>query len=320
MVLASLATVVPMLCFLVFASPHPAATVVLTALTMLAMLSLWTGGLSDPGILPRQPPPPVQGPPGMVVNRNRTAVVAIPRPQGSDQPTEVTVDRKWCYTCNLLRPPRASHCPYCDVCVERHDHHCPWFGTCVGRRNYGLFYLFVNSITVLGVAVTAAAVWSMVAAAQAVKAEGVLQSNNAAFWEAARRQHYIAVVVGIYAVCILTCVGGLCGYHTRIVCENRTTHEDMRLHSRVRARPSIWNRGVVGNCRELVCAPRGPSLLRRALAGADGVALTAAEFDVAPTVGAPTAEAPEMIPLPPAPVDNEPSPRPVETPVEDPEI
>jgi len=60
---------------------------------------------------------------------------------------------KYCYSCNIYRPPRAVHCGDCDACVSVMDHHCPFVSNCIGSRNYGLFvtfifYLLLNSIMV----------------------------------------------------------------------------------------------------------------------------------------------------------------------------
>lgn len=60
---------------------------------------------------------------------------------------------KFCRTCCIWRPPRTSHCPTCENCVERFDHHCPWLGTCIGKRNYIYFYLFLLSLGALLVVV-----------------------------------------------------------------------------------------------------------------------------------------------------------------------
>ena len=57
---------------------------------------------------------------------------------------------RWCDTCSLWRPPRASHCSLCGRCYERFDHHCPWVGTCVARCNHRFFSIFVAGVGVAG--------------------------------------------------------------------------------------------------------------------------------------------------------------------------
>ena len=52
---------------------------------------------------------------------------------------------RFCYTCNIIKPPGVSHCKTCNVCVERFDHHCPWVGNCIGKNNYKYFFCFFNS-------------------------------------------------------------------------------------------------------------------------------------------------------------------------------
>lgn len=80
-----------------------------------------------------------------------------------DNPTEHILERrkylaihgpfltkmKYCFTCDIYRPPRTVHCGICNCCIERLDHHCPWLGTCVGKRNYKYFICFVSLIAVL---------------------------------------------------------------------------------------------------------------------------------------------------------------------------
>lgn len=45
----------------------------------------------------------------------------------------------YCHNCRLNAPPRAHHCPICDVCVLKRDHHCIFTGNCVGYSSHRHF-------------------------------------------------------------------------------------------------------------------------------------------------------------------------------------
>eukprot|EP00112_Aurelia_sp_Birch-Aquarium-sp1_P001547 Seg1167.3 transcript_id=Seg1167.3/GoldUCD/mRNA.D3Y31 product="Palmitoyltransferase app" protein_id=Seg1167.3/GoldUCD/D3Y31 len=127
------------------------------------MATLLKTAFMDPGIIPRasieeatyiekQLESPVQEP-------------GVYRPPPRTIETEVKgqpVKLKYCFTCKIFRPPRASHCSMCDNCVERFDHHCPWVGNCVGKRNYRYFYLFLVSLSLLCVYIFACVIAHLV--------------------------------------------------------------------------------------------------------------------------------------------------------------
>ncbi|XP_032993182.1 palmitoyltransferase ZDHHC9 isoform X2 [Lacerta agilis] len=89
-------------------------------LFLFAMATLLRTSFSDPGVIPRAMPdeaafiemeieatngtvPPGQRPPPRIKNF---------------QINNQIVKLKYCYTCKIFRPPRASHCSICDNCVE----------------------------------------------------------------------------------------------------------------------------------------------------------------------------------------------------------
>lgn len=110
-------------------------------LVAMNLATLFKVALTDPGIVPRQQPPPgasdFSWPPAF------KDVVIDGRP----------VQLKFCDTCYLYRPLRTIHCSVCNNCVTGlhgppytacqklqspfrastdFDHHCPWIGNCVG--------------------------------------------------------------------------------------------------------------------------------------------------------------------------------------------
>lgn len=101
---------------------------VLVLLLAVATLTCLTLSVTvDPGILLPRSPLPKQEPGVAMVNGNEVVL-------------------KVCPTCNILRPPRSSHCQFCDYCVEEFDHHCGVLGSCVAKRTFrffGGFFVFL---------------------------------------------------------------------------------------------------------------------------------------------------------------------------------
>eukprot|EP00927_Polykrikos_kofoidii_P009982 TRINITY_DN14205_c0_g1_i1.p1 TRINITY_DN14205_c0_g1~~TRINITY_DN14205_c0_g1_i1.p1 ORF type:complete len:447 (-),score=30.74 TRINITY_DN14205_c0_g1_i1:315-1655(-) len=144
---------------------------------------------------------------------------------------------KWCTTCKVIRPPRASHCRDCDNCILVHDHHCPFVNNCIGQRNYPFFMSFLFSTVCLGGASMLGIVLWL-------------------FHERGISWHYNEVLMYSFLGCIcvpasLLTLGvlGLGCFHMGLACRGRTTRE-------------VLGRGGDAVGGRTLCNFRGPSLIR----------------------------------------------------------
>ncbi|KOC61792.1 putative palmitoyltransferase ZDHHC14 [Habropoda laboriosa] len=236
----------------------PAIPVIGGLLFIFVMSALFRTSFSDPGVIPRatadeaayiekQIEVPNNGNSKMYRPPPRTKEVLV-----KGQPVKL----KYCFTCKIFRPPRASHCSLCDNCVERFDHHCPWVGNCVGRRNYRYFYAFIVSLAFLCVFIFACAVTHLI----------MLTRDGSPFLEAVRISPG-SVVVGVICFFSVWSILGLAGFHTYLTTSNQTTNEDIKgSFSMKRGQESFnpYSQGnICANCFYVLCGPAPPSLIDR---------------------------------------------------------
>ncbi|XP_053562961.1 palmitoyltransferase ZDHHC18 isoform X1 [Bombina bombina] len=224
-----------------------AVPVIGAVLLFFVLSSFLHTAFTDPGILPRATP------------SEATALERQIRSQLPPHTLDVFINGqlvklKYCLTCKIFRPPRASHCSICDNCVDRFDHHCPWVGNCVGQRNYPSFYLFLLSLTLLSSLVLAA-----------VTTHVVMRSQTSSFVKVVKETPASAAE---FFICLFTVWPVLCltGFHTYLVATNVTTHEDIKhsLKSRKGSERMInpySHKKIVTNCCATLCGPRLPSFL-----------------------------------------------------------
>eukprot|EP01063_Lacrimia_lanifica_P041628 TRINITY_DN9763_c0_g1_i1.p1 TRINITY_DN9763_c0_g1~~TRINITY_DN9763_c0_g1_i1.p1 ORF type:complete len:399 (+),score=118.25 TRINITY_DN9763_c0_g1_i1:44-1198(+) len=130
---------------LLHAVPDPPSPMIYSAahaFMALGVMCLFKAQWTEPGVIPKQPAQPPKDDIYETVN-------------GKEVP------RKWCTSCHLHRPVRASHCATCDVCVDGLDHHCHITGTCVGKRNLLAFYSFLIFTLLADITVGGTAIYTL---------------------------------------------------------------------------------------------------------------------------------------------------------------
>ncbi|KAL4648996.1 putative palmitoyltransferase ZDHHC14 [Arapaima gigas] len=256
-------------CPFLAANLTPAIPAIGGVLFVFVMGMLFRASFSDPGVLPRATPEEAA-----YLERQISEDSANGPGQGGYRPPprtrEVvingqTVKLKYCFTCKIFRPPRASHCSLCDNCVERFDHHCPWVGNCVGRRNYRFFYLFILLLSFLTIFIFAFVVTHV-----------ILRSNQTSFLSALKDSPARYLFRASECICgcgVVVCffsmwsIVGLSGFHTYLISSNQTTNEDIKgswSSKRGKENYNPYSYGnIITNCCAALCGPLPPSLIDR---------------------------------------------------------
>merc|ERR1719195_1310844 len=236
----------------------PVIPVVGGVLFIFVLSNLLKTSFSDPGIIPRATNAEAENIEREIEQPNGAGQAYRPPPRTKEiQVKGQSVKLKYCFTCKIFRPPRASHCSICDNCVERFDHHCPWVGNCVGKRNYRYFYLFLVSLAFHCVFIFVCAVTHLV----------ILSKDDAGkgnFLEAVRKSP-ASIIVCVICFFSVWSIIGLAGFHTSLTSSNLTTNEDIKGSYSSKRSSTNFNPYSAGNpfanCALVLCGPLPPSLI-----------------------------------------------------------
>ncbi|XP_050234986.1 probable protein S-acyltransferase 4 [Mercurialis annua] len=209
-------------------------------LTILDLVFLCLTSSRDPGIVSRNSRPPESdealdaATPSMEWVNGRTPHLRLPRTKDVIVNGH-SVKVKYCDTCLLYRPPRASHCSICNNCVQRFDHHCPWVGQCIGIRNYRFFFMFISTATILCIYVF---VFSWIH----------ILSKKEPVWKAITHDILSDFLI-VYCFVAVWFVGGLTIFHSYLISTNQTTYENFRYRYDKKENP--YNMGLMRNVKEI---------------------------------------------------------------------
>ncbi|CAO3610887.1 unnamed protein product [Cunninghamella blakesleeana] len=261
-IIALILLIAPCVLFAIFTCPflwfnlHPVIPILFAYIFILAIVSMFKASWTDPGVIPRDLDPT----PTLETFDDHSSIWTQPFP--ADKCVKIKDEMwnlKYCDTCKIYRPPRASHCRQCDNCVENEDHHCIWLNNCIGKRNYRPFFTFIFSSTILAIFVVVFSLVHMFMAAYQIQPtisfDLVFQTTPVSF------------VLAIAGFVLLWMVGGLTCYHCYLVVKGLTTHEKLRasvLYPNHHGRTNPYNRKSPWlNIFQVLCIPQPKSHLRR---------------------------------------------------------
>lgn len=225
----------------------PAATL---AVFLMATGFLLATCCSDPGIIPRREVILATDSGAKLeaaLGYDSLASDCVPldgRNGGRNLPMDLTSrGYRWCRTCRIIRPPRASHCPDCDNCVLRYDHHCPFVNNCIGQRNYHFFFGFVTSVLCLALLVLPVLFWFLNSDDFEVAVDAMTHVSSGVLQPVFYTLIACGSLIGIATVLSMV----LWLYHLFLIASRRTTKEFRRNIPNLAEEPTL-------------CAERGPRL------------------------------------------------------------
>lgn len=150
---------------------------------------------------------------------------------------------KYCGTCQTFRPPRASHCSYCDNCIEQFDHHCPWIANCIGKRNYRYFVLLITSTSFVGI--------------------GIIITLMLNLYYTSKSKYLNSLMLVLFTLPTFL-VTNLTIYHFYLILIGSTTNENIKNSKKLTWYGYLSNISFVNifrNIHSTLCGPRYPTMI-----------------------------------------------------------
>ena len=114
--------------------------------------------------------------------------------------------KRFCYTCQIIRPIGSSHCKTCNICVEKFDHHCPWVGNCIGKNNYKYFFIFLILLNSFFIVTLISSLCFIIF-----------------------NKKLISIYIVILSVLTMLFITTLLIYHIKFTCRNMSTYSNLKM-------------------------------------------------------------------------------------------
>lgn len=135
----------------------------------------------------------------------------------------MTYEFENCQTCWIFKPPRTAHCDVCNNCVERFDHHSFWLGTCIGKRNYRIYFSFISHLALMALHLILLQICAPIVVYRVGSRTGTTEMTS----KAVAAQCVDSIFIALYCLVICYVAIPLTYAHTRRICSNETTQEQM---------------------------------------------------------------------------------------------